>query len=52
LLQAIEEDRQPECNVYEGRMTIEMIAGVFESQRQQRPVKIPLEKRNNPLESL
>ncbi len=52
LLQAIAEDRQPECNIYEGRVTIEMIAGVFESHRQQRPVKIPLENRRNPLEML
>lgn len=52
LLTAIEEDRQPECNIYEGRMTIEMIAGVFESHRQQRPVKIPLENRQNPLSLL
>lgn len=52
LLAAIEENRQPECNIYEGRMTVEMIAGVFESHRQGRPVKIPLENRNNPLASL
>jgi predicted dehydrogenase len=52
LLAAIEEDRQPECNIYEGRMTIEMIASVFESHRRQGPVKIPLENRQNPLESL
>src|SRR5690606_5238303 len=31
LLAAIEENRQPECNIYEGRTTVEMIAGVFES---------------------
>ena len=52
LLQAIAEDRQPECSVYEGRVTIEMIAGVFESHRQQGPVKIPLENRRIPLEML
>lgn len=50
LMESIEEDRQPECNIYEGRNTIEMIAGVFESQRQQRPVAIPLANRRNPLE--
>src|SRR5690606_10382810 len=33
LLAAIEQDRQPECNMYEGRTTIEMIAAVFESHR-------------------
>ena len=49
LIAAIEEDRQPECSMYEGRTTIEMIAAVFESQRQGRPVAIPLETRKNPL---
>ena len=49
LIAAIEQDRQPECNIYEGRMTIEMIAAVFESHRQGKPVPIPLETRQNPL---
>lgn len=49
LLAAIDEDRLPECNVYEGRTTIEMIAAVFESHRQGRPVQMPLETRENPL---
>lgn len=52
LLEAIREDRLPECSVYEGRMTIEMIAGVFESQRLNAPVAIPLENRRNPLSLL
>ncbi len=52
LLAAIEEDRLPECSVYEGRTTVEMIAAVFESHRQQRPVAIPLENRKNPLAML
>ncbi len=52
LLQAIQDDRLPECSVYEGRTTIEMIAGVFESHRQQGPVNIPLENRKNPLTTL
>jgi len=49
LLESIKEDRQPECNCYEARMTVEMIAGVFESHRQQKPVEIPLKTRVNPL---
>lgn len=49
LIAAIEQDRMPECNVYEGRMTIEMIAAVFESHRQGRPVSLPLDTRVNPL---
>jgi predicted dehydrogenase len=49
LIHAIEEDRQPEASVYEGRQTIAMIAAVFESQRLGRPVSFPLETRVNPL---
>lgn len=52
LIDAIEQDRQPECNVYEGRMTVEMILAVFESQRQGRPVTIPLKERRHPLSLL
>jgi predicted dehydrogenase len=49
LLRAIEENRQPECSVYEGRTTIEMISAVFESHRLGRPVNVPLKTRENPL---
>lgn len=49
LMAAIEEDRLPECNVYEGRVTIEMISGVFESARTGGPVSMPLKNRQNPL---
>jgi len=49
LLEAIQQDRLPECSVYEGRTTIEMIAGVFESHRQGGPVTLPLKNRKNPL---
>jgi predicted dehydrogenase len=49
LFKAIEEDRQPECSVYEGRTTVEMIAAVFESHRLSRPVNVPLKSRENPL---
>jgi predicted dehydrogenase len=52
LISAIEEDRLPECNVYEARMTIEMITAVFESHRLGGPAKFPLENRRNPLEML
>ena len=46
LIHAIQDDRQPEANIYEGRQTISMISAVFESQRLGRPVSFPLE---NPL---
>jgi predicted dehydrogenase len=49
LIDAIEQDRLPECNVLEGRMTVEMIAAVFESHLAGGPVKIPLKSRRNPL---
>jgi predicted dehydrogenase len=49
LIDAIEQDRLPECNVLEGRMTVEMIASVFESHLAGGPVKIPLRTRKNPL---
>lgn len=52
LLNAIEQDRQPECNVYEARATVEMIAAVFEAHRLKRRVAIPLENRQNPLAAL
>jgi predicted dehydrogenase len=49
LIDAIEQDRLPECNVLEGRITVEMIASVFASHMARRPVNIPLDIRNNPL---
>lgn len=52
LLDAIEEDRQPECNMYEARTTIEMISAVFESHRTGGPVPLPLKNRGNPLAML
>lgn len=52
LIGAVTQDRQPECNVYEGLVTIEMIAAVFESQRLGREVTFPLANRDNPLASL
>ena len=45
LIEAIENDRQPEANVYEARMTVEMIASVFQSHVLQRPVTLPLKHR-------
>lgn len=49
LIASIEDDRQPEANMYEARMTIEMISAVFASHRQQGPVSFPLSNRENPL---
>ena len=52
LLESIEQDRLPECNFYEARSTIEMIAGVFESHRLNQPTRLPLTNRENPLTQL
>jgi predicted dehydrogenase len=49
LIEAIEEDRQPECSVYEGRTIVEMICAVFESHRVGGPVTLPLKNRENAL---
>ena len=49
LLSAIDNDRQPECNVDEARTTIEMISAVFESHRRGGPVTFPLQNRENAL---
>ena len=49
LLDAIEQDRQPECNMYEGRVTVEMITAVFAAHLAAKPVAIPLVARTSPL---
>lgn len=49
LLSAIENDRDPECDMYEARQTVEMISAVFESHRVGGPVTMPLKTRENPL---
>ena len=49
LIDAIEDDRLPECNIYDARMTVEMIAAVFASHRAGGRVEIPLKSRKNPL---
>ena len=48
LLAAIEDDRQPECSMYEGRTTIEMISAVFESHRTGGPVTLAAEDAGEP----
>jgi predicted dehydrogenase len=52
LLDAIDENRQPLANIYEARAATEMIVAVFESHRLGRQVELPLENRENPLETL
>jgi predicted dehydrogenase len=52
LIAAVEQDREPECSIYEGRATIEMISAVFESHRAGGSVPMPLKNRENPLAML
>jgi hypothetical protein len=53
LIAAIREKRQPLCSAHDARMTVEMIAAVFESHRQNgQRVVLPLTSRDNPLARL
>lgn len=49
LIQAIRDSRDPECDIHEGRTTIEMINAVFDSHRTGAPVSFPLQTRENAL---
>lgn len=49
LIEAIQTDRQPVCSAKDARAATEMILAVWESQRQNAPVKLPLENRQHPL---
>ncbi len=52
LITAIEKGREPKSGMYEARGSVEMIAAVFESHRQGRPIQLPLKNRKNPLTML
>jgi predicted dehydrogenase len=49
LMQAIEEDRQPVSNIYNGRLVVEMICGIYASHLQGAVVSFPLKDRSHPL---
>ena len=49
LLAAIQEQRDPLCNMYDGRAVTEMIVGVFASHRAGKTVPLPLVERGHPL---
>jgi predicted dehydrogenase len=49
LLEAIEKDRQPQGNLYDGRAALEMILAVYESFRVRGSVDLPLKNRRHPL---
>jgi predicted dehydrogenase len=53
LIDAVEEDRDPEASIYDALTATEMIVGLFESHRQNGArVTFPLGERNNPLANL
>jgi predicted dehydrogenase len=52
LLDAIERDREPACGARDGRWTIEMTAGLYQSQIKGGRVAFPLQDRRDPLTSL
>lgn len=50
LIEAVDEDRAPLCDIQEGAATVEMICGVFQSHREAgRAVSFPLSQRANAL---
>jgi len=52
LIDAIERDRKPACSEEDGRWTIEMVSGIYESQRTGARVPFPLRDRRHPLDRL
>ena len=52
LVEAIEQERSTLCSAEDARAVVQMIAAVFESQRQGGPVALPLQTRVNPLSLL
>jgi hypothetical protein len=49
LMRAIEEDRQPVSNVYNARLALEMIYGIYAAHLSRGMVSFPLEERRHPL---
>src|SRR5262249_33604824 len=52
LMEAVEKDRQPKGNMYDGRAALEMILAVYESHRLRAAVDFPLKNRRHPLTML
>jgi predicted dehydrogenase len=49
LLEAIEQDREPACSARDGRWSVEMVMGVYQSQKTGARVAFPLKDRRHPL---
>lgn len=52
LIEAIEKDRKPLCNEEDGRWSIEMICGIYQSQLTGQRATFPLSDRRHPLRAL
>jgi hypothetical protein len=52
LVEAIETGKKPFCSEVDGRWTIEMISGIYESQKSGGPARFPLRERRHPLNTL
>jgi predicted dehydrogenase len=52
LFEAIETGKKPFCSEIDGRWTIEMISGIYQSQKTGGAVRFPLAERRHPLETL
>lgn len=51
LLEAIEQGREPSCGARDGRWTVEMVEGIYHSQRTGARQEFPLKERRHPLAS-
>ena len=49
LIDAIEKDRQPIGSLHDGRAALEMILAVYESNKLDRPLELPMKNRRHPL---
>jgi predicted dehydrogenase len=49
LMRSIEEDRQPVSNIYNARIALEMIYGIYASSLESKMLEFPLKTRNHPL---
>ena len=49
LIRSIEEDRQPVSNMYNARLALEMIYGIYASHLSRKTMNFPLTDRNHPL---
>ena len=52
LFESIETGKKPFCSEVDGRWTIEMISGIYQSQKAGGPVRFPLHERRHPLDTM